>query len=145
MRFKTHICQSLKNIILLFIVLLLFCLAAIGVSDAKYFTAIHYIRLFVPIWIIMSMYFYVFSSTSVITVSDGKLKLEMKFGRNRHSELNISDITAIEKKDVFANLLGAKRIVLSSKDISSAETIVLFNHYLFLSKNDAAELMKSLK
>ena len=93
----------------------------------------------------MSAYFYVFSSTSIITVSEDKLKLDMKFGRKRHSELNISDITATEKMDAFANLFGAERIMLSSNNVSSAETIVLFNHYLFLSKSDASELIKLLK
>lgn len=144
MKFKTHICQSLKNIIVLFTVLVVFCFAATLISKTKYFTATHYLKLFAPIWLIMSAYFYLFSSTAIITVSENKLMLDMKFGRNRHSEITISDVTAEVKKDAFAGLFGAERIFLSSDKTSISDTLVLFNHYLFLSKKDACTLISIL-
>jgi hypothetical protein len=142
MKFKTHIFQSLKNIILLFIIFAIFYIIAIAMSPAKYFTAIHYIKIFLPIWLIISTYLYLFSSTSIITITKDKIELDMKFGRKRHLDINISDINAAEKKSVFSRLFGAERIMLSSDNVSLADTISTFNHYLYLSKKDASDLLE---
>jgi|GEM_PF-6184679 len=144
MKFKIHSCCIVKNIVLLFIEFAVAFFVAVAFSGAREFTASHFAMIFIPVWIIAGAYFYAFISTAVLTMSSTGVSLDMKFGRTRHSEINFSDISAYEKKDFFAGLFGAKRIIFSTNDHLLYDTVSSFNRYLYLSADDCFALLKAI-
>ena len=85
--FKTSRLQAAAPISKTFIALLIFYFVALAISQTKLYTSIYYLKIFLPILIIVSIYLMSISGSSQIIFTENSLKLIQSFGKNRETEV----------------------------------------------------------
>ncbi len=96
--FKTSRLQAAAPISKTFIALLIFYFVALAISQTKLYTSIYYLKIFLPILIIVSIYLMSISGSSQIIFTENSLKLIQSFGKNRETEVKIEDIKLFVQK-----------------------------------------------
>ncbi len=148
MNFKTNKIQPVFPIIKIILALAVFYLIAILISPAKIYTAIFYLRIFIPLAVIGSIYMIVTAKNANIQFDEKSLTLNLGFGRNKSTSVEYSDIY---KCQIHQNTLEkifnvyTVQITTSSAEAQLQKKISFVNQYMIFSKDTALEISKIIE
>ncbi|MCJ7856967.1 PH domain-containing protein [Lachnospiraceae bacterium NSJ-143] len=143
MNCKPHILQSATPIIKLVLSLFVFYIIAILISPAKIYTAIFYLKVFVPIAAVASAYMIVISKGAEITVDNNNIQLTLNFGRNKSTQIPTSTVVSCDINQGFVgklfNIYSLKLNTINN-DPETNRKASFISQYLVFDKNGSEAL-----
>ena len=143
MNYKPDKIQPIFPILKVTLALGVFYLIAILISPAKIYTAIYYLRIFIPLVIIAAVYMIMASRNAEIRIEENSITLNLDFGRNKSTEVDYSFINsctisknALEK---LFNVYSVKLMTLSTEPKVQKE-ISFINQYMIFSSKTAENI-----
>ena len=125
--------------------LAIFFVIALAVSPAKIYTAIFYLRIFIPIAVIISLYLFFISKSTSVTVDNSSLTLEITFSRCKTITIPFDEISTCEIKQNFIekliSLYGININILSTEPENQKNASIV-SQYMVFDKTTAEEIIK---
>jgi len=148
MEYKPSRLQPLLTIIRFIILLIIFYGIALIVSPAKTYTAFFYLKIFVPITIVMSVYIIVTSKGAVINLSENTIEINLDFSRNKKTVLNKQNIGTVSMyQSLPARALNLYQIRLAANTSvpDDEKKASLISQYMVFDKETADKILSYLK
>ena len=148
MNFKTHKIQPVFPILKITFALGIFYLIAILISPAKIYTAIFYLRIFIPLVVIASIYMIMTAKNAQIVLEKSGITLNLDFGRNKSTTIDYSVIDSLQicqnPIEKLFNVYTVKIIILS-KEPQIQKTASFINQYMIFNKESAKNIKQNIE
>lgn len=127
--------------------LAVFFVIALAVSPAKIYTALFYLKIFIPIAVIISVYLFLISKSASVTVDNFSVTLDITFSRNKRVTIPFNEISSSEIKQNFIEKLFSVygiNICIFSTEPGNQKNVSFVNQYMVFDKNTAEEIVKKI-
>lgn len=148
MNFKPDKIQPIFPILKVTLALGIFYLIAILISPAKIYTAIFYLRIYIPLVAIAAIYMIMAAKNAEIIIGENSLTLNLDFGRNKSTDIDYAFIdkclinqNPIEK---LFNVYSVKIITLSSEPQIQKKASFI-NQYMIFNRQTAENINKHIE
>lgn len=148
MTYKTNKIQPIFPILKVTLALAVFYLIAIFISPAKIYTAIYYLRIFIPLVLIATIYMIMAAKNAEIKLENTCLTLNLDFGRNKLTQL---DYSLIEKCSIEQNVLEklfnvyTLKIISLSDDPQIQKKVSFINQYMIFDKETSEKIKDNIE
>ncbi len=127
--------------------LAVFFVIALAVSPAKIYTAVFYLKIFIPIAAIISVYLLLISKSVSVTVDNSSVTLEITFSRNKRVTIPFNEISSCGLKQNFIEKLFSVygiNIHIFSAEPENQKNASFVCQYMVFDKSTAEEIVKKI-